>query len=454
MNAITLIWRQVLKELKLFQMKENKENAVEKTEKELQKTLKCHEDKYTIPLPDTVPPTGKEKETERKQPVRLTQEVRTFLQKQYDFRYNLLTEETEYRPANKRAVPFEPVSKRELNTFCMEAHDQGISCWDKDLSRYIYSTCIPEYHPFRLYMEELPGWDGTDRLEALAQRVSDNQLWIKSFHTWMLGLASQWMGVSGLHANSVAPVLVSREQGRRKSSFCRALMPDVLTRYYADNLKLTSQGQAERMLAEMGLLNMDEFDKYADNKMPLLKNLMQMSVLNIRKAYQQNFRQLPRIASFIGTSNRFDLLTDPTGSRRFLCIEVKHNIDCIGIEHDQIFAQLKAELIAGRRNWFTKPEEEELQWHNEAFYRVSLVEEAVHSLFRAPLPAEKSFDLTAADIFDELQKTHPALMRGSNPMQFGSVLLRVGLKRRHTKYGNVYEVVRRKKEVSPERVER
>ena len=229
-------------------------------------------------------------------------------------------------------------------------------------------------------------------------------------------------------------------------------MPDVLTRYYADNLKLTSQGQAERMLAEMGLLNMDEFDKYADNKMPLLKNLMQMSVLNIRKAYQQNFRQLPRIASFIGTSNRFDLLTDPTGSRRFLCIEVKHNIDCIGIEHDQIFAQLKAELIAGRRNWFTKPEEEELQWHNEAFYRVSLVEEAVHSLFRTPLPAEKSFDLTAADIFDELQKTHPALMRGSNPMQFGSVLLRVGLKRRHTKYGNVYEVVRRKKEVSPERL--
>ena len=171
MNAITLIWRQVLKELKLFQMKENKEDAVEKTDKEPQKTLKCHEDIYTAPLPDAAPPTEREKETERKQPVRLTQEVRTFLQKQYDFRYNLLTEETEYRPANKRAVPFEPVSKRELNTFCMEAHDQGISCWDKDLSRYIYSTCIPEYHPFRLYMEELPGWDGTDRLEALDKKL-------------------------------------------------------------------------------------------------------------------------------------------------------------------------------------------------------------------------------------------------------------------------------------------
>ena len=382
---------------------------------------------------ETTDRNWKEREEQRRRSAKaastvtaLSGDIEEFLTSRYDFRYNLLTDETEFRPAGQRSAAFTPVGKRELNTFCIEAHAEGIPCWDKDLNRYVYSTYIPAYHPH----------------------------WVRGFHTWMLGLASQWMGVSGLHANSVAPVLVSREQGRRKSSFCRALMPDVLTRYYADNLKLTSQGQAERMLAEMGLLNMDEFDKYADNKMPLLKNLMQMSVLNIRKAYQQNFRQLPRIASFIGTSNRFDLLTDPTGSRRFLCIEVKHNIDCIGIEHDQIFAQLKAELIAGRRNWFTKPEEEELQWHNEAFYRVSLVEEAVHSLFRTPLPAEKSFDLTAADIFDELQKTHPALMRGSNPMQFGSVLLRVGLKRRHTKYGNVYEVVRRKKEVSPERVER
>jgi len=40
MNAITLIWRQVLKELKLFQMKENKEDAVEKTEEEQLKTAR------------------------------------------------------------------------------------------------------------------------------------------------------------------------------------------------------------------------------------------------------------------------------------------------------------------------------------------------------------------------------------------------------------------------------
>lgn len=123
-------------------------------------------------------------------------------------------------------------------------------------------------------------------------------------------------------------------------------MPPRLARYYTDNLKLTAQGNPERLLAEMGLLNMDEFDKYGPQKMPLLKNLMQMSRLNICKAYQKNFRSLPRIASFIGTSNRADLLCDPTGSRRFICVEAEHDIDCTDIEHTQIFAQLSQILVA------------------------------------------------------------------------------------------------------------
>ena len=119
----------------------------------------------------------------------LTEQVNDFLRTRYDFRYNLLTEETEFRPlddAGKAVGLFQPVSKRDLNTFCMEAHAKGISCWDKDVSRYIYSTRIAEYHPFRLYMDELPVWDGIDRVTPLALRVSDLPLWVRGFHTWLL----------------------------------------------------------------------------------------------------------------------------------------------------------------------------------------------------------------------------------------------------------------------------
>lgn len=81
--------------------------------------------------------------------------------------------------------------------------------------------------------------------------------------------------------------------------------------------------------------------------MPLLKNLMQASALNIRKAYKHSASSLPRIASFIGTSNREDLLVDRTGSRRFLCVSLKHAIDCTtSVEHKQLYAQLKTELLS------------------------------------------------------------------------------------------------------------
>lgn len=386
-------------------------------------------------------------ETDKKQPVLLTQHVTDFLKTRYDFRYNMLTEETEFRPSGQCTVSFQRIDKRELNTFCLEAHGEGINCWNKDLQRYIYSTQIESYHPFRLYMDELPGWDGTERLESLARRVSDNPLWIKCFRIWMLGLAAQWMGTTQTQANSVAPILISEEQGRHKSTFCRTLMPPQLARYYSDNLKLTAQGNPERLLAEMGLLNMDEFDKYGPQKMPLLKNLMQMSSLNICKAYQKNFRSLPRIASFIGTSNRTDLLSDPTGSRRFICIEAEHDIDCTGIEHTQIYAQLKAELLAGTRHWFSKEEENDLQYHNLAYYRVNPIEDIVRNTYIPAASDEPDcLSLSAVIIHQELKKKFPTALRNCTPIQLAQMLTAAGISRQHTRLGNVYLVKRLKED--------
>ena len=382
-------------------------------------------------------------------PVRLTEQVNHFLQSTYDFRYNLLTEETEYRRARGAMTAFVPVGKRDLNSFCLEAHAQGIPCWDKDISRYLYSTAIPGYHPFRLYLDELPAWDGVDRLTDLARRVSSEPFWIDSFHRWMLALTAQWMGITGHHANSVAPILVSASQGLLKSTFCKSLMPNELNRYYSDELELTSRGHITRKMSEMGLLNLDEFDKYPASKMPLLKNLLQMADLNLCKAYQKNYRNLPRIASFIGTSNRFDLLTDPTGSRRFLCVEVREKIDCTKINHLQIYAQLKQELLEGARYWFTGAEEQELQEHNLKFQRNTLMDDLLHQYFR-PATDNDSLEavlyLSAADIFKVLKKLNPAAMRGVNPNAFSQILSPAGFSRHHGHYGNSYPVVSLQKE--------
>ena len=366
----------------------------------------------------------------------------SFLAGRYEFRFNVLTGATEFRclPDGENGA-FRPVTERDLNAICLETHRHGIDCWDRDVARMVHSADVREYHPFRQYFQRLPAWDGRDRLHDLAARVSDSPLWIQAFHRWMLGLAAQWAGLSdGLHAHSTAPLLVSDEQGLGKSTFCRALLPPQLQAYYTDSVDLTRPDKVERQLTEMGLLNLDEFDRIPEKKHPLLKNLMQLSALNLRKAYQRHGQALPRIASFIGTSNSHELLSDPSGSRRFICVLVEHPIDCTGIDHAQIYAQLKAELENGERYWFSHGEENSLRLHNAAFYRICPAEEVLRRHYRAAQPDEKVRPLSLPEIFARLRRLEPGAMAGVTLPKLAQALVAAGVQKVHMHYGNRYRV--------------
>ena len=380
----------------------------------------------------------------------LMQEVTAFLTSRYRFRFNVLTEETEVAEVTNNIpdthLRYTKVDERWMNTLSMEAIETGIDCWDRDIQRFVRSRRISEYHPFTAYFEQLPEWDGKDRVSALARRVSDNPVWVNGFHRWMLGLSAQWMQFrpDTNRANSVAPLLVSNRQGLGKSTFCRLLMPDALKAYYTESYDLGSPASAEARLAAYGLINLDEFDKLGVSKMPLLKNLMQVSALNIRKAYKRSASALPRIASFIGTSNREDLLVDRTGSRRFLCVSLEHAIDCTtSVEHEQLYAQLKAELLSGERSWFNKEEEQTIQRHNALFYKHVPEEEVFRLCFRFATEEDhpqKVLTLSATQLFERMKSAHPSAMRGMTAYSLSRILPQLG-ERVHTAKGNVYRVV-------------
>ena len=372
----------------------------------------------------------------------------TFLQLHYAFRYNRLTDRAECAVLNTEQpdedahhLTYRPVDDRLLHTISLAAMEEGVDCWDIDIKRYIDSEHAPAYHPFTDYFEHLPRWDGKDRVRELARRVSDNDLWIRSFHRWMLGVTAQWMNNNGQEqrANSVAPLLVSTVQGMGKSTFCRMLLPKELRQYFTESFDLTNITSAENKLASYGLINLDEFDRLPATRMPLLKNLMQMESLHIRRAYKRSTEPLPRIASFIGTANRKDLLVDASGSRRFICIEVEKQIDCTTpIDHAQLYAQLKEELNSGERCWFNKQEETEIQQHNRAFYRTVPAEEVLESCFRFAEPNEQGARLmSAADIYATLKQKNRAAMAGYSCMAFSRLLAQTG-RRVHTRYGNGY----------------
>ena len=413
-------------------------------------------------------PVSSKEEVKKAKSCSLMQEVTAFLTSRYRFRFNVLTEETEVAEVTNNMpdthLRYTKVDERWMNTLSMEAIETGIDCWDRDIQRFVRSRRISEYHPFTAYFEQLPEWDGKDRVSALARRVSDDPVWVNGFHRWMLGLSAQWMqfrpdtnnanrannansanNTSSINrANSVAPLLVSSRQGLGKSTFCRLLMPDALKAYYTESYDLSSPASAEAKLAAYGLINLDEFDKLSASKMPLLKNLMQASALNIRKAYKRSASALPRIASFIGTSNREDLLVDRTGSRRFLCVSLEHAIDCTTpVEHEQLYAQLKAELLSGERSWFNKEEEQAIQQHNALFYKHIPEEEVFRLCFRFATQEDhpqEVLTLSATQLFERMKSAHPSVMRGMTAYSLSRILPQLG-ERVHTAKGNVYRVV-------------
>ena len=334
-------------------------------------------------------PVAQQAEKEPKQQ-RMMQRLSRYLKLHYAFRYNLLTERTECAHLNTEKadeahhLTYTPVDSRTLNGIALSAIENGVECWDRDVKRYVESDHVQAYHPFELYFKNLPEWDGKDRVTELAKRVSDKDVWVRPFHRWMLAVTAQWTGSGnrGRRANSVAPLLISPTQGLGKSTFCRMLLPKELRDYFTESFDLTNASSAENKLASYGLINLDEFDRLPASRMPQLKNLMQMEDLRVRRAYRRAAESLPRIASFIGTSNRRDLLTDLSGSRRFICVEVERSIDCTTpIDHAQLYAQLLHELNSGERCWFSKAEETEIQAANRPFYRITPAEELISSCF-------------------------------------------------------------------------
>ena len=428
-------------------------DLTEETEEDFVRPGSVRKVMNTVRLKDTekeAAPISPEKTVGKAKSRSLMQEVTAFLTSRYHFRFNVLTEETEVAGV-EHGIPddhlrYAKVDERWMNSLSLEAIEAGIDCWDRDIQRFVRSRRISEYHPFTAYFERLPEWDGTDRVPALARRVSDDPVWVNGFHRWMLGLSAQWMQFrpDTNRANSVAPLLVSSRQGLGKSTFCRLLMPDALKAYYTESYDLSSPASAEARLAAYGLINLDEFDKLGASKMPLLKNLMQASALNIRKAYKRSASALPRIASFIGTSNREDLLVDRTGSRRFLCVSLEHAIDCTTpVVHEQLYAQLKAELLSGERSWFNKEEEQAIQQHNALFYKHVPEEEVFRLCFRFATEEDNPQEvltLSATQLFERMKSAHPSAMRGMTAYSLSRILPQLG-ERVHTAKGNVYRVV-------------
>ena len=173
------------------------------------------------------------KQEVHKHPVLLTRQVIDFLKVRYDFRYNLLTEETEFRPSGTTRNSFLPHRQARTEYFLPGSPQRRNQLLGQGPSKIHLLYPSGKLPPFPALYERTTCLGRNGSVEALGEASIRHSYMDKNFHTWMLGLAAQWLGVNQTQANSVAPILISEEQGRHKSTFCRMLMPPQLARYYS-----------------------------------------------------------------------------------------------------------------------------------------------------------------------------------------------------------------------------
>ena len=320
----------------------------------------------------------------------LTMKVNIFLNANYELRKNVMRGVAEYRLRTGIGFSFQDLTEEARNSITMRALEQGIRCWDKDIRRYVNSDDIERYDPMYDFLEHLPQWDGHDRVTALAARVPTQwQEWPRLFHIWMRSMVAMWQGKGQLTGNALVPLLIGR-QGCGKSSFCRILLPRDLMDYYNDRINFKNEQDLNLGLSSFALINLDEFDRVTQRQQVVLKYLVSTADLKYRPPYGKAYTSNRRYASFIGTTNDQTPLTDPTGSRRFICVGIDGDIDFeTPVQHDQLYAQLMQEIQQGERYWLTKDEERALMEHNLQYQRLNGLGEMLMAVIQKPREADE-----------------------------------------------------------------
>ena len=371
-----------------------------------------------------------------------------FLCKKYDFRYNSVMKFTEYRPKDKDYWGYQPVDARVQKRMTLEVQLANIRVSIKDVRNYLESDLLSTYNPVEDFLFKCAGkWDGKDYIRALAHTVpTDNPYWEDWFYTWFLAMVNQWRSYSHRkYGNSVAPLLISK-QGYNKSTFCRSLVPPELQWGYNDNLVLSEKRQVLQAMCQALLLNLDEFNQISPQvQQGFLKNIIQLPSVKMKPPYGSHVQEFPRMASFIATSNMEDILSDPSGNRRFLGVELTGPIDVSQLpNYEQLYAQALAALQAGEKTYFDAEQTKLIMASNRKFEVISPVDQYFNLYFDLTDDAKLGEYLTAAEIFQELKSHIGSSVKLSNLISFGRKLSQMpSIHRKRFNDGMRYLVVRK-----------
>ena len=373
------------------------------------------------------------------------EEIKSFLDGHISLRFNEITSRVEYEiPAdNTDAHRFMPVNDRIVNSLWSQMSTiTRVNI--QDMYRVIESDYVPVFNPFKEYLNNLSKPGEQDYIRELAQTVrvkggeQEQKLWHLYLKKWLVGMVASW--ISEDVVNNVILVLIG-EQGAYKTTWFNYLLPPPLKQYFYTKTNANRMSKDDILtLAQYALVCCEELDTMRPAELNQLKAAVTMPSIDERAAYAHYHEHRKHIASFCGTGNNTQFLSDPTGNRRWLPFEVESILSPRDhpFHYEGIYAQALSLYTSGFQYWFTKEEIQELNRHNKQFETPHLEHELVDLYFRRPIDSELGEFISVARA---LQMISNGISQKLSAVNVGRAFSDLGFKRVRTNSSRGFIVV-------------
>ena len=378
-------------------------------------------------------------------------DVELFLQENYLFRNNVLNGKVEFVNKSKDGgqAEFRTLTQQALNSIILRAKREGVGengSPKTDIMEYINSEEVERFDPVKEYLDGLPAWDGQNHVAKLFSRIPNVSTEQFSFLSiWMRSMVAHWLQMDTQHGNECVPTLIG-PQGCGKTTFVRRLLPWELREYYLDHLNLGNKFDKEMALTNNLIVNLDELEAISANQHAKLKQTLSVSKVNGRPIFGRTQEDRPRYASFVATTNNPHPLTDPTGSRRYICIQIPDGL-LVNNEGDIDYGQLYAQVVYELRElkspyWFSNDEVARIQQLNQEFMEQKDLGEMFVACFRQPEEGEVAKTMNCDQMIEMMRKSYPSLPNTvGNKVRLGKTIKALGFKYKEKAHISYYDVI-------------
>lgn len=359
-----------------------------------------------------------------------------WLENNYQFRFNIVTNLYEYRKLKKGKVVkgsvWQDFEDRNRNDILLEIFNDDLDCPDSKLNNYIESKYnSPNYDPFAEYFEDLQEWQpkSKDYIKELSLTIeTKNQKHLQNALTKFL-VATVACLLEPDEVNDVCLVFQSSHQGVGKSRWMRKLIPEQFrSKYLYEGAIDTKNKDHTIYLSQYWFMHLDELETLKGTNIGAIKSYITRQRISERKAYGRYKTSFQRRASFLGSVNEDKFLTDITGNRRWLVfqttkIDYEHLVDINGV-----WSQAYYLYKQGFQYWFDNEEIKVINQINEEFREMSLEEEMLLKYFGFPEEVDESnpdFDyMSTTDVLMKIQNINGALVNKMSSSKMGKALSR------------------------------